>query len=108
MKAKTIVNDVQYSSRTNSYRAEFDRGQGPSVTVVGLVCSALERSVTDLPPLNDAVDPDALDALFGGEGLERDETEKVLEFNYANCTVRVESEGYVVVVPERTTPNIRG
>lgn len=107
MKAKTIVNDVQYSSRTNSYRAEFDKEHGPSVTVVGLVCSALDRAITDLPPLNDAVDPDALDTLFQNEDPDRKETRRLLEFSYADCTVRVESDGYVVVVPGERTPTIQ-
>jgi hypothetical protein len=106
MKAQAIVNDVEYSSRANSYRAEFDPDNGPSVTIVGLVCSALERSVTDLPPFNEAIDPDALDALFGSDDGGRPGSRQVLEFDYADCLVRVENEGHVVVVPRNSSPTI--
>ncbi|MFC7096843.1 HalOD1 output domain-containing protein [Halobaculum marinum] len=56
-----------------------------SIRVVECVAEATGREPTDLPPLYDVVDPDALDDLFtaGGDG---------------NCTVSFRFEGTLVEV----------
>ncbi|GAA0660482.1 HalOD1 output domain-containing protein [Natronoarchaeum mannanilyticum] len=50
----------------------------------------------DLPPLYDAVDPDALEALYDRDGADGPE----VEFTYAGCGVTVRGDGSVSVTPE--------
>jgi len=50
----------------------------------------------DLPPLYDAVDPDALEALYDRDGVDGPE----VEFTYAGCGVTVRGDGSVSVAPE--------
>lgn len=50
----------------------------------------------DLPPLYDAVDPDALEALYDRDGVDGPE----VAFSYADCGVTVHGDGSVSVTPE--------
>jgi len=50
----------------------------------------------DLPPLYDAVDPDALEALYDRDGTDGPE----VKFTYAGCGVTVHGDGSVSVTPE--------
>jgi len=68
-----------------------------STTVVEAVARERGVPVTEIDtPLNDVVDPDALDALFGSTmtGKERMTTGHV-EFTFAGCDVVVEADGSV-------------
>ncbi|MFB6140740.1 MAG: HalOD1 output domain-containing protein [Halosimplex sp.] len=60
---------------------------------------AADRGVepSDLPPLADVMDPDALNDLFGDRSTE---TDRVLRFTYAERTVTVRPDE--VVVERRT------
>lgn len=64
-----------------------------STAVVEAVASAKGVDEVDLPPLNDAVDPDALNALF----KPRDDPEGLVTFTYADCEVTVFSNDRVDV-----------
>lgn len=55
------------------------------------------------PPLYEAIDPDALDRLFG----ERD-TEGHVEFVMAGCQIRVRADGVVVVTPPPEAASAEG
>ena len=74
----------------------FDWSDGPSAAVVAAVASELgvEPNVLDVP-LNDFVDPDALDALFAPtyDGIGRAEGFVVLSMH--GCEVTVRSSGVV-------------
>lgn len=65
-----------------------------STLVVNTVSDATEMSVAELPPLYDAIDPDALDALF----FSRD-TDGYVEFQYAGHTVTVSADRTMEVIP---------
>jgi len=75
-------------------------GGGESVTddvslgtaVVEAVSASTGRPVTDLPPLYDAVDPDALDALFAGRSVDGR-----VRFRYAGHVVEVRSDRTVTL-----------
>lgn len=70
------------------------RTSTPDVTtaVVGAVADAKAVDPLDLPPLYEAVDPDALGDLVGGAaGGAR------IEFAYAGCRVVVRGDGTVAV-----------
>jgi len=75
-------------------------GDGESVTsaVVGAVSSAADAPPRELPPLYDAIDPDALGAIFAPrpEGTPR-QFDGCVAFEYAGHEVCVESGGFVRV-----------
>lgn len=62
------------------------------VTLVEAVASATHRDLLACPPLGDAVDPEALDALVTSDG------HVSIEFGYAGCDVCVRN-GLVSVYP---------
>ncbi|MGQ4556051.1 HalOD1 output domain-containing protein [Halobellus sp. GM3] len=75
----------------------------PSVAVVEVVSAATNREPTSLPPLRDAVDTDALDALCAGESAATSST--AVSFTYAEHAVTVRGNGTVSIEPidaERT------
>lgn len=104
------VRDSDVSSLSNrsesGYRYERPPGERPSRAVVSTVAAVSGRSVVaeespdrdeptgPLPSLYDAVDPDALDALFDG-GRRRDVS---VTFTYAGYEVTVREE-VVTVTP---------
>ncbi|UPV74027.1 hypothetical protein M0R89_15995 [Halorussus limi] len=61
----------------------------PSEAVVLAVADARGCDPLDLPPLNGALDPDALDSLFGDRVSGRARTGGRVTFEYADCTVTV-------------------
>jgi hypothetical protein len=64
---------------------------GISERVVHEVAAAKRTEPTELPPLYEAVDPDALDACVGGMlGGE-------VTFQYAGCTVTADNDGRIRV-----------
>lgn len=66
--------------------------------VVEAVAASLERDPETLPPLYEAVDPDALDALFGPSGpATRSGARGRVRFAYAERRVTVASDGAVAV-----------
>jgi hypothetical protein len=74
------------------------RDERPSGDVVEAVAAAAGTDVTGLPPLYDAVDPDALDRVFGprADGT-RYPTGTCVSFRYEECRVTAETEGITVV-----------
>lgn len=73
-----------------------ESGTLPSICVVETVADALETDPTELGPLYEAVDPDALDRLF--EAPHRFASGRVT-FRFEGCNVTVDADGWVVVSP---------
>lgn len=71
----------------------------PSEQVVETVAAHAGTRPMDLPPLFDAIDPDALDTVV--EGM----AEVNLTFEYAGFSVRIDSGGRVEV-DDPTTPTV--
>ncbi|WP_255196981.1 HalOD1 output domain-containing protein [Halorarius litoreus] len=70
----------------------WDGGTSPSIAIVEAVSAATDTATTDLPPLFEAVDVDALDTLVksrGKAGAER----LTVSFTYAGVAVTVYSDG---------------
>jgi hypothetical protein len=66
----------------------------PSAAVVEAVAEASGTEPLALPPLYDAIDPDALDALFGPSSGGTQSTVGTIEFVYAGTTVELsDAEG---------------
>lgn len=71
-----------------------------SETVVERVAEALDESPTTLdPPLNDVIDPEALDRIFATRAAGTGEAEARLTFVFAGCRVVVDGSGAVEVTP---------
>ncbi|WP_336036356.1 HalOD1 output domain-containing protein [Halobacterium yunchengense] len=73
-------------------RYDWRESGQPSVTVSEAVAAATGRLTTDLPPLQQSVDPDALDTL-----LTRGQSAVTVSFTYADVTVSVNGAGTVEV-----------
>lgn len=87
---ETMTGSISDTVRTTT------RGEEISETVVDAVADAKDVDPLDLDPLYDAIDPDALDSLFGrsaGSGGSLTE----LRFAMAGCEVLVHGDGEVVV-----------
>lgn len=65
--------------------------------VVSAVAEATGTDPLELEPLNEVVDPDALDALFSSSGLRSARPPRRVEFAYAGRTVVVTGGGTVEV-----------
>lgn len=67
----------------------------PSTLVVEAVAAAEDVDETDLPPLNDVTDPDALDALCAPRRDGSDRVGCLVAFEYVGYTVTVDKRGRV-------------
>jgi len=79
------------------FRYDWSTADQPSVAVVESVAEATDQGPTDLRPLADVVDTDALDRL-----LTRNAGDASLvhtTFQYESVTVTVDSSGFVRVEP---------
>lgn len=73
-------------------------GERPSDTVVRAVADAAKTDPLSLPPLFDAINPDALDDLFcDALGGHRRSGSRVVEFHYAGVHISVFDDGRVLV-----------
>jgi hypothetical protein len=72
-------------------RHEWRQSGDPSVALVEAVAAATDRTVTDLPPLQQSIDPDALDALLTGN----QSSEVSISFRYADTAVSIHRNGSI-------------
>lgn len=83
-------------SATGGYRTAVDGTETVTTAIVLTTAVARNTEPTDLPPLTHALDPDALTHLVGASTV----TDATLRFEYAGCSVTVDADGSVLVVPE--------
>ena len=72
-------------------------GVTPTQAVTEAVADFHDCHPTELPPLNEVLDPDALDLLFADDLSGRSRRGGHLVFHYADCTVTVFCTGKIVV-----------
>lgn len=82
---------------------EIGDDEQPSEAVVRATAAHTGRSVIDLDPLFDVVDPDHLDGLYDDQGRERGLGERSVTFTFNGCRVSVTGEAVVVRSTDRTT-----
>jgi len=75
-------------------RSDWTSGDGPSVAVATAVAVATDRDVTEMAPLGNSVDTDALDELVAGS---RGDGSLHVAFRYEGVDVRVASDGEITV-----------
>lgn len=68
-----------------------------STTVLSAVAATADVDPIELPPLNDAIDPDALDSLFAPREDGTRRTPGTVSFEFAGFTVTVAADGTVDV-----------
>lgn len=93
---ETVWTDDETGSAVVGYGPESDP---LSVAVPTLVAQCESVDPCELPPMYDAVDPDALDRLVSGDGSAESTVE--ITFGYAGYTVAV-GDGELAVTPETT------
>lgn len=75
-------------------------GAGPTETAVSTeivqrVATVTDQAVTQLPPLHETIDPEALDAVI--DSVTQGESSLELRFAYSGCRVLVDGSGAVRV-----------
>jgi len=71
-----------------------------SERVVTAVGRARDAAPTELDPLYDAIDPEAVDALFPDRGVPSGDSVREFAFTYEGFVVRVSADGTVDLIPE--------
>jgi len=89
------IGSVEYDPTTDAYYTNYADAAPPSSVVPTALAEITGRGVDDLQPLQEAVDPDALDALFGERAGDHEDVE--ISFTYADHDVTVSGSGVVVI-----------
>lgn len=84
------------STPESTTSGRWDEYSHPSVAIVEMVAAATDRTATELPPIQHAVDSEALDALLTGPGTATVQ----LRFPYAGTIVSVWSDGSLELAVE--------
>ena len=66
-----------------------------STKVIQRVAAVMDRTATELPPLYETIDPEALDAVI--DSARTDESSLEFQFTYSGCQVRITGSGAVHV-----------
>lgn len=77
-------------------RFQESTGEKPSMTIINALATAMGVEPTELPPLFEIVDPDAVDSLFSNN-TSSPGAEAMLSFNYRNWNVFVNADGRIRV-----------
>lgn len=94
--------DSEFPSRTVTLGSSDD--ENVSEAVVAAVADAKGVSPVDVtPPLYDAVDPDALEAIVASMTCRPDGSTGRVEFSYGGYAVTVTCDGQVSVAPDGRT-----
>jgi hypothetical protein len=87
--------DVEYDEESGIYRTTYDQGRvGPTVRVLEAVAAIRNTEPTELAPLDEYVEPDALDTVFEPTRAKAG-THGSLSFAYEGLHVVVHSDGEI-------------
>lgn len=94
-----IDNSSDKWKSTKRVTYEWDEKTPPAVAIVEAVAATTGREPTNLPPLYEYVDGEALDTLLqSGSGSRPGDIE--VTFRYEGVQVSVRSDGSIVIVPD--------
>lgn len=85
--------------RTGRYRADWTRAPSVSMAVVEAVAAAEDVDPLELEPLNDTIDPDALDTLFSSATNQNGVAIEEVSLTFGGRDVTVRDTGELVVRP---------
>lgn len=92
---------VSYDPETDTYRATYDNSNTtPTAAVIKMMATILERDPTEMSPLADVVDPEALDQFLMTRANGAHEGERRVEFSFQDHEVTVLRCGIIKVRPE--------
>ncbi|WP_227015884.1 HalOD1 output domain-containing protein [Haloarcula sp. JP-L23] len=77
-----------------------EQDASPSVAVIQAVSSCEDVHESELPPLHETIDTDALDALFTNWPNQSPQLDGHVRFQYCEYTVHVHSDGYLILETE--------
>lgn len=87
--------DIEYDADSGIYRTTYDSAaESPSVRVLEAVAAIRNNDPTDLAPLDEYIDPDALNAIFEPTAAKAG-THGSLSFSYEGLLVIIHSDGEV-------------
>jgi len=96
----TVPTDDDPASTAVTKTYDREAGEQPSEAVVAAVAEATGRGHTDLRPLFESVDPDALDRLFAPTAGDPGRASNGrVRFRYEGCDVSVHADGRAVATP---------
>jgi hypothetical protein len=81
----------------HSQRFDWSNDSSAAMAVVETVATMTEQDPTEMTPLNDIINTDALNDLFRGSATSGQATGYV-QFEYERCHVRVRADGTVIAV----------
>lgn len=108
----TTENDtsITFDAETDTYRLHYDRRSDESVTtaVTRAIAAVTNTPPTDLDPLFETIDPDALNQLYAPThgGSSRDDG--WVSFHLNNCVVIVDATGEIEITPDEDDNPITG
>lgn len=85
------------SERGEMYHHTWEEGDGIHVTIVAALAEVTGQPETDLPPLYDAVDVEAMDELLRRNRREIDREPITVSFTYLGYRITARSDGSVLV-----------
>ena len=92
--------DSPDADETEPYTARIDHDQSERMVsaIVSGVAACTGRGVTDLPPLYDVVDPEALTQVLSSPlGSRRHPNDEQIVFTYSGCEVMVDGDDELTV-----------
>lgn len=97
------ADSASYHEETDTYRATFDNADiTPSIAVVEVMATVLERDATEMPSLAEVIDPEALDQFLMTRSKEPHGSERTVEFTFVGHEVTILSCGLIKVQPIAT------
>jgi hypothetical protein len=93
--------NIRYDPTTETYRTvhNWESKESLSTTFIHAIESVVGVQSTDLPPLYDVVDPDALDQLFESEDEKEQRTAGRLTVHYAGFLATIHADGEISFHP---------
>jgi hypothetical protein len=70
--------------------------ESPSRTIIHRISEVTDQNISQLPPLYETIDPDALDNLLNS--IEGNDTFVSIEFTYAGEQISIDTDGLLVTV----------
>lgn len=87
--------DIEYDDATGTYRTTYDSSvESPSISVLEAVAAIRDTDPTALEPLDQYIDPDALNVIFEPTRVKQG-THGSLSFGYEGLLIVVHSDGEI-------------
>lgn len=79
------------------WQITIEEGESITIQIVQAVAACADERPTDLPPLRDVLDPDALESLYSSLSNEFDRPVGMVRFSYVGFRIIVLGDGSLVI-----------